>query len=154
MYTPYLSGECCYPNSGFHTYYSCAGTILGSCTTAIPPTQCAFMIVSVSVLTPFIALGSNGERSKVFSSLITPGLVTPTNLCLYYDVCPEIAENTRLGHLWGASLGKDLRLNDKYICPKDNSGTCSCVYYKQLYCPCWVMKGGQLSLKGRSIPHI
>jgi hypothetical protein len=54
----------------------------------------------------------------------------------------------------GASLGKDLRLNDKYICPKDNSGTYSCVYYKQLYCPCWVMKGGQLSLKGRSIPHI
>jgi hypothetical protein len=80
--------------------------------------------------------------------------MTPTNLSLYYDVYPEIAENTGLGHLLGASLRKDLRLNDKYACPKDNSGTCSCVYYKQLYCPCWVIKGGQLSLKGRSIPHI
>jgi hypothetical protein len=45
----------------FHTYYSCAGTIVGLCNHShIPPTQCAFVKVSVSVLTPFITLKSNG----------------------------------------------------------------------------------------------
>jgi hypothetical protein len=34
--------------------------LLGHAPTAIPPTQCAFMMVSVSVLTPSIAPGSNG----------------------------------------------------------------------------------------------
>jgi hypothetical protein len=34
--------------------------LLGHTPTAIPPTQCAFMMVSISVLTPPIALKSNG----------------------------------------------------------------------------------------------
>jgi hypothetical protein len=46
----------------FHTYYFCAGTIVGSimAPTAITSTQCALIMVSISVLTPSIALGSNG----------------------------------------------------------------------------------------------
>jgi hypothetical protein len=31
MYVHYLSWECCYQNSVFHAY-SCAGTVVGSCT--------------------------------------------------------------------------------------------------------------------------
>jgi hypothetical protein len=29
---------------------------------------------------------------------------------------------------------KIYRLNDKYICPNDDSGTSGCAYYEQLYC--------------------
>jgi hypothetical protein len=34
--------------------------LLGHAPTVIPPTQCAFIMVSISVLTPSIALESNG----------------------------------------------------------------------------------------------
>jgi hypothetical protein len=44
----------------FHTYYYCSGTVVGSCATNIPPIQCAFLMVSISVLSPSNTLGSNG----------------------------------------------------------------------------------------------
>jgi hypothetical protein len=65
--------------------------LLGHKLTAIPPTQCAFMMVSISVLTPSIALRSNGKRSEAspaLESLLTAlGLMTPTNLYPYTLMC-------------------------------------------------------------------
>jgi hypothetical protein len=40
----------------------------------------------------------------------------------------------------GLAWERTYRLNDKYICPKNNSGTSSCASYKQLYCPYWGYK--------------
>jgi hypothetical protein len=51
--------------------------LLGHAPTPIPPTQCAFIMVSVSVLTSCIALRSNGSRSNpnklVFTIAKNPG---------------------------------------------------------------------------------
>jgi hypothetical protein len=44
----------------FHIYYSCVAPLLGHALTAIPPTHCALMMVSISVLTPSITRKNNG----------------------------------------------------------------------------------------------
>jgi hypothetical protein len=56
--------------------------LMGHAATTIPPTQCAFIMVSISVLTPSVTLRSNGYKSEVSSalgsSLTTSGLMTST----------------------------------------------------------------------------
>jgi hypothetical protein len=57
---------------------------------------------------------------------------------IYFDVCAAIAENIRLWKTVGVlTQEKTYRLNDKYICPEDDSGTSGCAYCEQLYCPYW-----------------
>jgi hypothetical protein len=60
---------------------------------------------------------------------------------IYFDVCATIAKNTGPSdNCWGLAWERTYRLNDKYICPKNDSGTSGCAYYKQLYCPYWGCK--------------
>jgi hypothetical protein len=40
------------------------------------------------------------------------------------------------------------RLNDKYVCPEDDSGTSGCASYEQLYCPYWGCERWATWLKG------
>jgi hypothetical protein len=75
---------------------------------------------------------------------------------IYCDVCAAIAENTEPWGNWerGQAWERTYRLDDKYICSEDDSGTSASVYYENSTALIWVMKGGQLGLKGRSIPHM
>jgi hypothetical protein len=57
---------------------------------------------------------------------------------IYFNVCTSIAENSgHWGNCWGIAWERNFRLNNKYICPKDDSETYGCAYYEQLYCPYW-----------------
>jgi hypothetical protein len=59
--------------------------LLGHVPTTIPPTQCTFMIVNISVNISATALESNGfskASPALGSSLTAPRLMTPTNLCM------------------------------------------------------------------------
>jgi hypothetical protein len=53
------------PKLWFSTLILVQTQLLGRAPTTTPPTQCAFMMVSVSVFTPSIALGSNGRGLKL-----------------------------------------------------------------------------------------
>jgi hypothetical protein len=77
----------------------------------------------------------------------------PVSICFY--VCATIAKKHRaLGQLWGLDWERTLsfpdlvRLNDKYICPKDNSGTSGCASYEQLYYAYWGCERWKTWLKG------
>jgi hypothetical protein len=48
----------------------------------------------------------------------------------------------------GLAWERTYRLNDKYICPKHDSGTSNCAYYEQLYCPYWGCERWATWLKG------
>jgi hypothetical protein len=68
---------------------------------------------------------------------------------IYFDVCAAIAENTGpWGKCGGLTWERTYRLNYKYICPKDNSGTSGCVSYAQLYCSYWSCERWATWLKG------
>jgi hypothetical protein len=70
--------------------------LLGHAPTAIPPIQCAFLKLSISVLTP----REQWLEVQIFSSsgkLVKPTQVNDPNkpVSIYFDVCATIAKNTR-----------------------------------------------------------
>jgi hypothetical protein len=77
--------------------------------------------------------------------------MTPTNLCPYnlryvlQQLKPVGLRATVGGLVWERTY----RLNDKYICPKGNSGTSGCASYEQLYCPYWGCERWAIWLKGK-----
>jgi hypothetical protein len=111
------------------------------------------MMVSISVLTPSIALGRNESEASpaLGSSLTTPGLMTPTNLCPHTLMCvPQLLKTTGpWGNFGGLAWEGTYELNDKYICPEDDSGTSGCAYYEQLYCSYWGCERWATWLKGK-----
>jgi hypothetical protein len=46
------------------------------------------------------------------------------------------------------------RLNDKYICSKENSGISGCVSYEQLYCPYWGCERWATWVRGEVHPSL
>jgi hypothetical protein len=73
---------------------------------------------------------------------------------MYFDVCAAIAENTGpWSNCGGLSWERTYRLNDKCICPEEDSGTSSCVYYEQLYCSYWGCERWATWLKEEAIPN-
>jgi hypothetical protein len=98
------------------------------------------MMVSVSILTHISPSRAMAEVQSFTSigKLINLTQVNDPNkpVSIYFDVCATIAKNTRpLGNGVRLAWEKTYRLNDKYICPKDNSRTSGCVSYEQLYYP-------------------
>jgi hypothetical protein len=64
-------------------------------------------------------------------------------------VCAAIAKSTGFwGNCGGLAWERTYRLNDKYTCPKDDSGTSTCASYEQLYCPYWGCERWATRLKG------
>jgi hypothetical protein len=125
----------------FCTYYSCAGTIVGSYMQSHTTYSVCFHDDQYICFNPiyrhqeqWLEVGSFTSIGKLVNR--TQGIDPNKPVSMYYDMCAAIAENTRpSGNCGGLAWERTYRSNDKYIRPKDNSGTSGCASYEQLYYP-------------------
>jgi hypothetical protein len=69
-------------------------------------------------------------------------------------VCAAIAKHWALGQLWGLTWERTDRLIDKYVCQKVTVGHLVAHTINNSIAFTGVVKGGQLGLKGKAIPHM
>jgi hypothetical protein len=117
----------------FHNYYCCTGTIAGSCTHNHTTYSVCFhdgqYIWFNSMYHPqeqWLEVQSFTSTGKLVNRTWINDPNKPVSEC--FDECVAIAENNRPCCNCGMlSWERTYRLNDKYVCPEDDSGTSGCV---------------------------
>jgi hypothetical protein len=132
----------------------CAGTIVGSCTHSHTTYSVCFHHGQYICFNPIYCPQEQWLVVQIFSSsgkLVKPTQVNDPNkpVSIYFNVCTAIAENSgHWGNCGGIAWERTCKLNNKYICPKDDSETSGCAYYEQLHCPYWGCERWATWLKG------
>jgi hypothetical protein len=102
MYVHYSSGSAVTKTLVFHTYYFCAGTIVGSCTHSHTTHSVCFLDGQCICFNPIHRPWEQWLELQSFTSsgkLVNCTQVNDPNksVSVFYDVCVAIAENTRPG---------------------------------------------------------
>jgi hypothetical protein len=115
MHSP-CSGSAVTKTLVFHTYYSCAGTIVGSCTPNHTTYSVCFHVGHYISFNPIYCPWEQWLEVQSFTNtekLVNHTQVNDPNkpMSIYFELCATIAKNTGpWGNCWGASLGKDLQV--------------------------------------------
>jgi hypothetical protein len=126
----------------FRTYYSCAGSVIGSCT----HNRAIYLVCSHGnqhiSFNPTCYPWEQWLEVQSFHStgdLINHTRVSDPNkpVSIYFDVCAAIAKNTATWGYCGGLPGKGPIGYMTNMCPETTSLVSVCASYEQLYCPYW-----------------